>query len=141
VARTQFSFLEILLKSVGLFQVIYFVFKKATKPLGSRDKKYWLDIIGYLFIMGFLLNVMFLVNMEVRFLSVYQGDLSQWETRYDIDKVTCSDFFWIFNSVNEFIQTMIFCYVVRKIEVQVMRHIMNEIGLYGYDLKRYESET
>ena len=116
--RVQFSFLEILLKSVGVFQVTFFVFKKAAKPLGSDVKKYWLDIIKNLFFCGMLLNIIFLANIEFNFIVLYKGenDNNLWETRYEFDKVTCTNFYWMFNSLNEITQTCIFFYVVSKIE-------------------------
>ena len=127
IFRSQFSFLEVLLKSIGLYQVVYFVFKKAAKPLGSRDKKYWLDIISNLFYGGFVLNILFLINLEIKFSSVYKMDDTLWETLFEFDKVTCSDFFWIFNSLYEVIQTIIFYSVVKKIEEQIMIQISNEM--------------
>lgn len=100
----------------------YFVFKKAAKPLGSKDKKKWLDIIKYLFALGFLLNVFFLVNMEIQFANVYNSDMdnNQWETRFEFEKVTCSNIFWLFNSLNEVIIVCIFYYVTQRIEVEVL---------------------
>jgi hypothetical protein len=133
--------LEVLLKSIGAFQVIYFVFKKAAKPLGSKDKKYWLDIIRNLFLLGLLLNVFFLVNMEIDFAEVYtsEKDNRQWETRFDFEKVTCSNFYWLFNSLNEVTQTCIFYYVVNKIEIQVLAGIKKEMAEYGFNMTEYKA--
>ena len=51
------------------------MFKKAAKPLGSKDKKKWLDIVKYLFLLGFVTNIGFLVHMEIKFAQVYNSDL------------------------------------------------------------------
>ena len=51
------------------------MFKKAAKPLGSKDKKKWLDIVKYLFLLGFATNIGFLVQIEFEFAQVYNSDL------------------------------------------------------------------
>ena len=142
IFRVQFSFGEVLLKNIGAFQVVYFVFKKAAKPLGSQDKKKWLDIVKYLFLLGFGFNIFFLISMEINFWEVYNSDMDNqlWETRFEFEKVTCSNFFWLFNSMSEVIQTCIFYYVVNKIEIQVLAQIKIEIREYGYDMDKYAQQ-
>ena len=64
--RTQLSILEVIIKNIGMFLVVYFVFKKATKPLGHDEKRLWLRRLRFIFFTNLLLNGLFVAMIEVQ---------------------------------------------------------------------------
>ena len=49
-----------------MFAVVYFVFKKATKPLGHEQKVLWLKRLRFIFVTNLLLNALFVIVIEAQ---------------------------------------------------------------------------
>jgi len=59
--RTQLSFVEVLIKNIAVFLMIYFVFKKACKYLKREQRKRWLRTITIIFAVGIPINLALLL--------------------------------------------------------------------------------
>jgi hypothetical protein len=57
--------MEVIIKNIGMFTVVYFVFKKASKPLGHEVKMLWLRRLRVIFFMNMLLNGFLVVMIEI----------------------------------------------------------------------------
>ena len=108
-----------------MFCVVYFVFKKASKPLGSDDKTRWLSWLRYIFYVNLIINAFFVTIIEI---DVYKYEYidedlvtlkGTWNQQFKFEKVFCSSKFWIVNSFAEVVQIFLFYLVVRNISKQV----------------------
>ena len=59
------SIFEIILKNTGMFFVVYFVFKKASKPLGAEEKSTWLKRLRYIYYINLMVNIYFITIIEI----------------------------------------------------------------------------
>ena len=74
VYRTQFSFFEILLKNIGMFTTIFFVFKKASKPLNKGERRKWMNRVNIIFLLGLPINIAMLIKIEIDLNEIYKDN-------------------------------------------------------------------
>ena len=48
-----------------MFFVVYFVFKKASKPLGAEEKAKWLKRLRFIFYVNLIINIYFITIIEI----------------------------------------------------------------------------
>ena len=149
VKRTQFSFFEILVKNIGMFSTIFFVFKKASKPLNKSERRKWMNRVYMIFLLGLPVNIAMLIYIELDLSAIYgqappdQEDLDPQTSlirQYKYDCVTCTSPFWITNSIAEFTQLICFYLLVKKIQLALDRKIEEEMRDYGYPRDYFKSQ-
>ena len=136
--RTQLSIFEVIIKNIGMFLVVYFVFKKATKPLGHDEKKLWLRRLRIIFFTNLLLNGLFVAMIEIQVFNFKNIDDQQidlkdtWNQQFEFENVLCTSEFWLINSMAEILQIILFVFVTQSITKQVNQMIEYEKKVYGY---------
>mmetsp|Transcript_16431 Transcript_16431/g.27854 ORF Transcript_16431/g.27854 Transcript_16431/m.27854 type:complete len:95 (+) Transcript_16431:255-539(+) len=58
--KLSLSLVEIMVKDLAVFIIVYFVFKNACKPLGSQDKRKWMKLLMWIFVTGLPINLFFM---------------------------------------------------------------------------------
>ena len=129
--RTQMSFIEILLRNLTAFLMIYYVFMKASKNLGKKQATKWLRAITIVFLCGIPINFTLLSKIEITQTEYEQEQDKAYFSSYDEvvfceETSFCTSPYWITNASNDCIQILIFVWVVNLIDKSVQERIKAE---------------
>jgi len=116
----QLGVIELLLRYFGIYSMIYFVFKKASKPLKNRN--IWFNYgLKPVFLCSLIFNFGFIIFLEVKFHQASDLTQSSEERANAITSLSCNSPIWISSSIFEFITVMIFLSFVIKIDETVSK--------------------
>lgn len=129
-ARQQLNMLELFLRYVGIYTVIYFVFRKASKQL--IDNAVWVRGLIPTFLLSLLLMLTLMIYLQLAFRSI--NDISQpLETREaNLRHVACSSPIWLITSLFDFLTIILFYKFVDRLDIASKRHIEREKEIYGF---------
>ena len=120
INRTILSTFEVPIKSTGMFVVILYLFRKATKPI--ENKKRYMRFIQFLFFLSSTINFLFLINLYYWIMLTtekFTTHESNYEKMYKFSQITCVSLFWLTNSTLEFLQILTFLYVVTLVTAKL----------------------
>ena len=99
--------MELLSRYLGIYMIIYFVFRKASKPL--QDRKVWINWrIRPAFIISFFSNLAVIIYLEVKIHQVNDANLSNEDRNLALNSLSCNSYVWITSSTFEYISVLIF---------------------------------
>jgi hypothetical protein len=110
----QLGLLEILLRYAGLFTIVYFVFRKASKPLKNKWKYINFGILPAIFI-SFICNISLLIYLEVLIARISNTSDPE-DAKIAASKLSCNQPIWMVSSIFDFVSFVIFWFFIIKLE-------------------------
>lgn len=115
---------------MGVFTIIYFVFKKASKSL--KNSKNWFTAIKVLFGVGLAAELVLLGVLQKGMIKIYKirqikpEQISQEEEyvlKKQVDMLSCTSSIWLTNQTIILVEVIIFYYWVRLVSKKVLQEI------------------
>lgn len=128
--RQQLSMIELFLRFVGVYTVIYFVFRKASKQL--IDNKMWVRGLIPTFILSFLLMLTLMIFLQLQFWSLNDHSKSVESREASLKHVSCSSPIWVVSSLFDFTIILLFYKFVKQLDIATKKHIQEEKDIYGF---------
>ena len=116
--------LEVGLKNLGMFTMIYFVFLKASKPLKNRH--YWINyLLRPACLTSFLVTISTVVYLEIQ-ITAYFNAKSNEEANAILTTLSCTSYLWVISSIFDFISVLMFWIFLIKLDQETTKTIIKE---------------
>ena len=113
--KEQIGIIELLSRYLGIYMIIYFVFRKASKPL--KNKKVWINWrIRPAFFISFVSNLIIIIFLEIKISQFGDKNLSDQERNLALSSLSCTSYVWITSASFEYMSVLIFCLFVNQLE-------------------------
>ena len=99
---------------LGIYMMIYFVFRKASKPL--RNRKVWINWrIRPIYFISLIVNVAIIIFIENALYKINDQQSSNEARNLAYKKISCTSLLWISSATFEFLSVLIFSLFVMQL--------------------------